>query len=144
MKYEVYSTGVLSTQSPSLSPCHISRLLIRLRIGKDSIEFDFREAGKIKKIATCKHAQNLVKNINKNKDYQKDLNYLSQAYALAQETNNATGLFHAGQRYGQIVHAMSKKEEGLTILKTAYQIGVKAGFPNLEHLENIIKQLENS
>ena len=57
------TAGGIPPGSSSPSPCHITLLLIRLRIGKDSIEFDFREAGKTKKLATCKHAQNLVKNI---------------------------------------------------------------------------------
>ena len=65
------TSGIFDKRSnPLLSSCHGTRLLIRLRIGKDSIEFGFREGGRAKKVATCKYAQNLVKIVNRNKDYQ--------------------------------------------------------------------------
>ena len=79
-----------------------------------------------------------------NKDYEKDFKYASEAYSLSVETQDAMGLFHVGQHYGQIVCSMGKKDEGIKILKTSYQIGKQAGFPDIEVLSDIIEQLENS
>ena len=78
------------------------------------------------------------------KDYEKDFKYASEAYSLSVETQDAMGLFHVGQHYGQIVCGMGKKDEGIKILKTSYQIGKEAGFPNIENLSDMIEQLENS
>lgn len=79
-----------------------------------------------------------------NNDYQKDYEYTLHAYQLAAETRDALGLFHVGQHYGQILHAMGKKEEGLRTIKTSYTVGKQAGFPDIDHIAELIKQLEKS
>ena len=79
-----------------------------------------------------------------NEDYEKYFEYESQAYQMAFEINDAMGLFHVGQSYGQILYAMGRKEEGIQIIKISYAIGQQAGFPNLEQLAALIDQLEES
>ncbi len=87
---------------------------------------------------------NMAMIAHEKKDFQKDIEYTSRAYQLATETKNAMGLFHVGQRWGQMLYAIGKKEEGLQIMKTSCAIGKQAGFPDVDSVADLIKQLKES
>ncbi len=87
---------------------------------------------------------NMAMIAHEKKDYQKDFEYTSRAYQLAAETKDVRSLFNVGLHWGQILYAIGKKEEGLQIIETSYAIGKQAGFPNVDFVADLIKQLKES
>ncbi len=77
------------------------------------------------------------------KDIEKYLQYETDAYRIATDINDATGIFHVGRDLGDELVKMGKKKEGLAMLHRSLEIGKKAGMAGVEKIEEMIKRLES-
>jgi hypothetical protein len=77
-------------------------------------------------------------------DIKKYLEYETEAYRLALETNDAMGLYQVGKVLGDTLCRMGNKKEGLKILMTCIQIGRQANFPDVHEVEERLKKYGHS
>ncbi len=64
----------------------------------------------------------------------------TRAYQLATETQDAMGLFTVGRMFGQVLVEAGQKQEGVAILRRAFEIGQSAGLPGTEEIKEILRQ----
>jgi tetratricopeptide (TPR) repeat protein len=69
------------------------------------------------------------------------LNLEKQAYQLAMETGDAQGVFNVGWVLGKFLLDTPMREQGVQMLRQAYQVGRAAGFPRAEEVGRILREL---
>ena len=78
------------------------------------------------------------------KDGQRALDLWLQALALAQETNNAEGIFHTAGTVGRIMAQINQPKKAHELLSLAVMVGKQAGFPEVDELEELLRNLPES
>lgn len=106
---------------------------------KQSLEIQLEIGDKAGMISTL---HNIAQIALFNKGYDKFFVYESMAWEMARYAGFAIGIFKAGQSYGENVVKEGSLYNGLRILKIAYNVGKRAGFPGTDKLEKLIEQFE--
>ncbi len=76
-------------------------------------------------------------------DLNKAFGLWSEALTLAMETNNALGIFHVASTLGSLlVQVQGQEEQAVGLLRLAVQVGKQAGFPEVQQVEERLRQME--
>ena len=63
------------------------------------------------------------------------------ALSMAMETNNAMGIFHVGWALGGMLAGAGERDEARKLLTRAVEVGKQAGFPQVQEVEELLRQL---
>ena len=77
-----------------------------------------------------------------NQRTQDALTYWAEAWQLAQQTQNAQGLYNVGRSLGSLLADAGDQEHAIPILTTAIAVGRASGF-QADELENTLKKLND-
>ena len=72
------------------------------------------------------------------------LDYITQAYSIANDINNAEGIFHVDKTYGTYLCQTGHPDQGLPILRKSLEVGNKAGFSGTDELAQLIAKFESA
>jgi tetratricopeptide (TPR) repeat protein len=78
------------------------------------------------------------------KDMEKYLEYEVSAYSLAQEINDAMGIYKVGKNFGSILCMIGKVKEGIPILQKCLSIGQAAGYPDVAKIAELLKEYDKN
>jgi tetratricopeptide (TPR) repeat protein len=74
-------------------------------------------------------------------DLERAVSLWSEALALALEIQDARLLFHVASTLGQVLAQAGVQAEARNLLQMAVQVGKQAGFPQVQQVEQILRQL---
>ena len=75
-----------------------------------------------------------------NRQIEPALEKFVQALKLAQETQNAEGLFNVSRDLGNVLCQLGEKEQGLPLLQQALQVGRSMGHPGAGEVEALVRE----
>ena len=78
----------------------------------------------------------------KKQDFRTFAQFETSAYKLAIEMGNAEGVYLSGRSLGHFLCTSGDLDQGLPILRQAYAIGLKAGYPDVDNVKAIIEKIE--
>jgi tetratricopeptide (TPR) repeat protein len=73
-----------------------------------------------------------------NKNLERGMRLILEAWQIAVELKDAEALFHIGRRLGGILLMAGCRDEGQNILRIAYDAGKKAGFPEIGEVKALL------
>ena len=81
--------------------------------------------------------------LNQKNDFQKFLKLEILAYQTAVEIGDVEAIYRVGKYLGDVLCKYGMIEHGLPILQNVHQIGIQAGFPDVEKVGDLIKKYSN-
>lgn len=82
--------------------------------------------------------------LNEKGDFQKYLEMEILAYQTAQEAGDVHAIYSIGRYLGSVLCRYGEIEYGLAILQSTYQIGLQAGYSDVEEVADLIKKHSNN
>lgn len=82
--------------------------------------------------------------LNQKGDFQKYLEMEMLAYQTAQEAGDVHAIYSIGWYLGSVLCRYGEIEYGLAILQSAYQVGLQAGYSDVEEVADLIKKYSNN
>jgi tetratricopeptide (TPR) repeat protein len=74
-------------------------------------------------------------------DVEQTLSLCKQAFDIAIEIRDARLLFHTAQVLGKVFAQAGAKDKAKPLLQMAVQVGTQAGFPGVDEIEAVLRQL---
>jgi hypothetical protein len=78
------------------------------------------------------------------RDPERAMSLWSEALSLAMETRDAMGLFHVAGTLGQVLAGTGAQNQARQLLQLAVEVGTQAGFPGVQQVEDVLRQLPSA